>query len=152
MPAKPARSTTTVHHPRYARMYARESPRLEEAGLGERRDELLAGLRGRVVEIGAGNGMNFRHYPVGVTHVLAVEPEPLLRELAGREAEAVRRTTGVPIEVVDGTADRLPADDGSFDAAIASLVLCSVSLAPARRSRASCPAPSSAPAIWRTTS
>lgn len=113
---------TEVHHPLYARFYAWVSPRLEAGGWGERRDQLLAGLTGRVVEVGAGNGMNFAHYPAGVTHLLAVEPEPHLRGLAEEAAAEV----DVPIEVVDGTADHLPAEDGSFDAAVASLVLCTV--------------------------
>jgi ubiquinone/menaquinone biosynthesis C-methylase UbiE len=100
---------------------------MEKAGFGERRDQLLAGLTGRVIEIGAGNGMNFTHYPPTVASVLAVEPEPRLRELA--ETEATKAP--VPIEVVDGTADQLPAGEGTFDAAIASLVLCSVPDVPA---------------------
>lgn len=115
-------SNTKVSHPIFARLYARVSPRMEQAGLGERRDQLLAGLTGRVIEIGAGNGMNFAHYPPEVTHVLAVEPEPRLRELA----QARATDASVPIEVVDGTADHLPAEDATLDAAVASLVLCSV--------------------------
>lgn len=86
------------------------------------RRELLAGLVGRVVEVGAGNGLNFRHYPPGVTRVVAVEPEPHLRALGRRTAE----TAPVPVEVVDGAAERLPGDDGAFDAAVVSLTLCSV--------------------------
>lgn len=111
-----------VHHPLFARWYAWMSPRMEEAGYGERRGQLLAGLAGRVVEVGAGNGMNFAHYPATVDHVTAVEPEARLRQLAERSATSAP----VPIDVVDGTADQLPADDESFDAAVASLVLCSV--------------------------
>jgi ubiquinone/menaquinone biosynthesis C-methylase UbiE len=118
---------TKVNHPIFARFYAWASPRMEEAGFGERRDQLLAGLTGQVVEVGAGNGMNFTHYPPGVTHVLAVEPEPRLRDLA--EARVIKAS--VSIEVVDGTADRLPARDATFDAAVASLVLCSVPDVPA---------------------
>jgi MFS family permease len=118
---------TKVSHPIFARFYARVSPRMEQAGYGERRDQLLAGLTGRVIEIGAGNGMNFVHYPPEVTHVLAVEPEPRLRKLA----EAKATEAPVAIEVVDGTADQLPADDATFDAAVASLVLCSVPDVPA---------------------
>lgn len=95
---------------------------MEKAGYGERRAQLLAGLTGRVVEVGAGNGMNFPHYPATVTHVLAVEPEGHLRRLAERNAASAH----VPVDVVDGTAERLPAEDGSLDAAIVSLVLCSV--------------------------
>jgi len=111
-----------VSHPLFARFYAWASPRMERSGYGECRDRLLAGLAGRVIEVGAGNGMNFAHYPPQVTGVVAVEPEPRLRELA--EAEAAK--VPAPIDVVDGTADRLPAADDSFDAAVASLVLCSV--------------------------
>jgi ubiquinone/menaquinone biosynthesis C-methylase UbiE len=123
-----------VHHPIFARYYAWASPRMEHAGYGDRRGQLLTGLTGRVVEVGAGNGLNFAHYPPGVTHVLAVEPEPRLRALAEEAAERAP----VPVEVVAGTADRLPAADASCDAAVASLVLCTVpdvgaALAEARR-------------------
>ncbi len=53
-----------------------------EVEAGEHRDELLAGLHGRVVEIGAGNGLNFAHYPSSVDEVVAVEPEAYLRQKA----------------------------------------------------------------------
>jgi ubiquinone/menaquinone biosynthesis C-methylase UbiE len=120
-------TTDRVSHPLFARFYAWASPRMEKAGYGERRDQLLAGLTGRVIEVGAGNGMNFAHYPPEVTRVVAVEPEPRLRDLA----EAAAAKAPVAVEVVDGTAGRLPADDASFDAAVASLVLCSVPDVPA---------------------
>jgi ubiquinone/menaquinone biosynthesis C-methylase UbiE len=77
--------------------------------------------------VGAGNGMNFAHYPPGVAAVVAVEPEPHLRALA----EARARDASVPVEVVDGTAENLPAADASVDAVVASLVLCSVPDVPA---------------------
>jgi SAM-dependent methyltransferase len=108
-------------HPIFARVYARLS-RCTEREVGELRSELLAGLYGRVVEVGAGNGLNFAHYPGSVAEVVAVEPEPYLRALAGDEAGRVR----VPVTVVDGVADELPSEDAGFDAAVASLVLCSV--------------------------
>jgi SAM-dependent methyltransferase len=110
-----------VRHPIFARIYERLS-RLEEPELGEHRDELLAGLSGRVVEIGAGNGMNFRHYPSGVDEVVALEPEAYLREKAEQAAEDVP----VRVTVGDATAYPLPLEDGSVDAAVASLVLCTV--------------------------
>lgn len=94
----------------------------EAKGAAEHRDELLAGLTGRVIEVGAGNGLNFRHYPTSVTEVVAIEPEPYLRE----RAQASAKASPVTVTVVDGTADQLPADDASFDAGVASLVLCSV--------------------------
>jgi ubiquinone/menaquinone biosynthesis C-methylase UbiE len=108
--------------PLFARFYARVSPGMERGGGAEHRARLLAGLSGKVIEVGAGNGLNFAHYPATVTGVLAVEPEPYLREAALRSAAAA----AVPVEVVDGIADQLPAGDGAFDAAVASLVLCSV--------------------------
>jgi ubiquinone/menaquinone biosynthesis C-methylase UbiE len=115
-------SSRQIHHPLFARFYARLSISMESAGVDKRRDALLAGLTGSVIEVGAGNGLNFRHYPGTVTSVLAVEPEPHLRRLALVSAREAR----VPITVADGSADRLRVDDGSFDAVVASLMLCSV--------------------------
>jgi SAM-dependent methyltransferase len=114
-------SETVVRHPIFARVFHRVSPAMEK-DVGRHRDELLAGLTGRVVEIGAGDGMSFAHYPAGVVEVVALEPESYLR---GKAAEAAR-TAPVPITVRDGVADPLPFEPESFDAAVASLVLCTV--------------------------
>ena len=107
--------------PVFARTYVWLSERLEP-GVADHRRALVAGLTGRVIEVGAGNGLNFAYYPPEVAHVLAVEPEPHLRQIAQRNAARA----GVRVDVVDGVAERLPAANGSFDAAVASLVLCSV--------------------------
>jgi ubiquinone/menaquinone biosynthesis C-methylase UbiE len=117
-----AMTATPVRHPVFARLYARMSRSADRSGVAEHRAELLAGVAGRVVEVGAGNGLNFAHYPPEVTEVVAVEPEPFLRARAAEAAATAR----VPVTVVEGVADRLPAEDGAFDAAVASLVLCSV--------------------------
>ncbi|MGZ4572294.1 MAG: class I SAM-dependent methyltransferase [Blastococcus sp.] len=116
-----------VTHPLFARLWARLSPLVERNGAVEYRQRLLAGTTGRVVEIGAGTGTNFASYPAAVTEVVAVEPEARLRVLAERAA----RDAAVPIAVVPGVAARLPGADGSFDAAVSSLVLCSVPDQPA---------------------
>lgn len=121
------RSTTTphdsVHHPVFARYYAKLSPLLDErAGVAAHRRELLAGLSGRVIEIGAGNGLNFAYYPDTVSEVVAIEPERLLR----RHAVNAAVRAGVPVDVVPGAAEALPVKSEAFDAAVASLVLCSV--------------------------
>ncbi|MFF0343320.1 class I SAM-dependent methyltransferase [Kribbella sp. NPDC004875] len=123
-----------MNRPVFARMYARVRPSLDEVGAAGHRRRLLAGTAGQVVEIGAGDGGNFAHYPAAVTRVIAVEPEPFLRTAAHRAAA----TAPVPVEVVEGTADRLPVADESADVVVASLVLCSVpdqsaALAEARR-------------------
>jgi ubiquinone/menaquinone biosynthesis C-methylase UbiE len=109
-------------HPRFARFYERISAESEQRGTAEQRNRALAGLTGRVIELGAGNGLNFAHYPATVIDVVAVEPEDRLRALA---EQAAQHST-VPVRVVAAHADNLPFDDGFFDAAIASLVLCSV--------------------------
>jgi SAM-dependent methyltransferase len=115
-------ASTFKPHPFFARMWIRLAPKGEEKGVAQHRDDLLAGLSGRVLELGAGSGLNFVHYPAAVTEVVAVEPEPTLRAAA---AEAAARAS-VPVRMVDAVADSLPAEDGEFDAAVTSLVLCSV--------------------------
>lgn len=112
-------AATSVDHPLFARCYARISRVVEKRGLAGHRQALLEGLSGQVIEVGAGNGLNFAHYPSTVTRVLAIEPEPRLRRLA--RAAAAR----APV-LSDGLAEHLPAADGTFDAAVASLVLCSL--------------------------
>jgi SAM-dependent methyltransferase len=112
-----------VHHPLFARYYARISVTAEtRMGMGGVRERLLAGLSGRVIEVGAGNGLNFAHYPGAVSEVVAIEPERRLRKLA---VDAALRSE-VPVDVVPGAAEALPVKSEAFDAAVISLVLCSV--------------------------
>jgi ubiquinone/menaquinone biosynthesis C-methylase UbiE len=121
MPMPTRTQLRPVRHPLFARCYARVG-HLMDAEIGDHRRRLLAGLTGRVLEIGAGTGLNFPYYPAAVTEVLAIEPEPYLR----RQALAAARQAPVPIRIVDGTAEALPAPDGAVDAVVASLVLCTV--------------------------
>jgi len=118
---------TQFQHPRFARMYERISAESEQRGTAEHRDRLLAGLTGRVIEVGAGNGMNFSHYPDTLNEVVAVEPDNHLRALADQAAARA----AVPVRVVACHATALPAEDASFDAAVTSLVLCSFPDVPA---------------------
>lgn len=121
--ATPATSSgTTRSHPVFARVYERVAEMSERRGGAEHRRRLLAGLSGRVIEVGAGSGANFAHYPTTVEEVVAVEPERYLRERARRAATQAL----VTVSVVDGVGDLLPGKDGSFDAGIAALVLCTV--------------------------
>jgi ubiquinone/menaquinone biosynthesis C-methylase UbiE len=115
-------ATADRPHPRFARMYMRLAKTAEERGATDHRRRLLGGLRGRVLEVGAGHGPNFAHYPPEVDEVVAIEPEPTLRGSAADAASAAP----VSVHVEPGVADALPFGDHSFDAAVASLVLCSV--------------------------
>jgi ubiquinone/menaquinone biosynthesis C-methylase UbiE len=103
-------------------MYQRTAENAEQRGATEHRCRLLRGLSGSVLELGAGHGLNFPHYPPEVSEVIAIEPEPTLRAKATEAAV----TAPVPVRVLAGTADELPIDDETMDAAVASLVLCSV--------------------------
>ena len=109
-------------NPRFAKTYLRVAAKAEARGVAAHRDELLADLAGVVCEVGAGSGLNFARYPSTVTRVVAVEPEPTLRE----QARAVAGSAPVPVEVRDGTADALPVADASCDAVVLSLVMCTV--------------------------
>lgn len=108
-------------HPVFARVYDRwVVPALREQGMDDLRSRMLAGLRGTVVEVGAGEGSNFALYPAPVTRVVAVEPEPYLR----RRARARSQVEGV--QVVGGDAVALPVGDDTADALVFCLVLCTV--------------------------
>jgi ubiquinone/menaquinone biosynthesis C-methylase UbiE len=119
MPARPASRL-------WARLFALAYDPLlalgELAGLRRRRRELLAPAHGRVVELGAGTGLNLRHYPDGLEALTLVEPDPAMRK---RLARRVRRR-GAAAEILDATAERLPLADHSVDTVVATLVLCTV--------------------------
>ncbi len=90
------------------------------------RREALADVTGEVIEIGAGTGANFPHYGTGVLRLLAVEPSDDMRAIAERKLK--RHTIAAPpnTELAKAFGEKLPCDDGTFDWAVATLVLCSV--------------------------
>jgi ubiquinone/menaquinone biosynthesis C-methylase UbiE len=108
--------------PLSARLYVRAAESADRRGGSERRRRMLEGLSGVVLEIGAGHGLNFPHYPNTVREVVAIEPEPTLR--AG--AEEATEAAAVSVRVLPGAAEHLPLAAQSVDAVVASLVLCSV--------------------------
>jgi ubiquinone/menaquinone biosynthesis C-methylase UbiE len=107
---------------RFARYLERREQRKPDLEARELRRRALTGLRGRVIEVGSGDGRSFEYYPADVERVLAVEPDPTARAAAAERAPA----TEVQIDIVDGDAAALPAEGGTFDAAVVMGVLCSV--------------------------
>lgn len=107
-------------HPFFARMWRFISEHEPESIRALRREN-LAGLSGRVLEVGAGIGTNFALYPTTVDEVVAVEPERRLSSIARQ----VAASAPVPVTVTRTTIEELEAEE-QFDAIVCSLVLCSV--------------------------
>lgn len=86
------------------------------------RQEAAQDLKGQVVEIGFGSGLNLAHYPDGVERVLAVEPATVAKKLA--EKRVIAR--GIPVRNVGLDGQQLPLDDDTCDSALATFTLCTV--------------------------
>lgn len=112
--------TTQLENPFFARIWPVIATHETEA-VRELRRENLTGLSGRVLEVGAGIGTNFPHYPESVEEVIAVEPERRLATRAHAAAAAAPVRVVVESETVEGFSGGTP-----FDAVVCSLVLCSV--------------------------
>lgn len=94
----------------------------EIAGMRRMRSTLLAGARGRVVEIGCGTGLNIAHYPDDIVELVLTEPEPGMRRKLARRLKRHGRVA----QIVDAPAEQLPLADGSVDTVVSTLALCTV--------------------------
>ncbi|MEW5809208.1 MAG: class I SAM-dependent methyltransferase [Actinomycetota bacterium] len=94
----------------------------EAAGMRRRRRAVLATASGRVLEIGAGTGLNLPHYPSGLGELILAEPEPGMRTQLARRLDRL----GCVAQIIDAPAERLPLADASVDTVVATLVLCTV--------------------------
>lgn len=106
----------------FSALYDRAFQASEEAGLRDMRRELLSQSRGRVLELGAGTGLNLDLYPDSVQDLTLIEPDPhMTKQLRKKLAQSKRQA-----EVIEAPAEKLPFDDDSFDTAVVTLVLCTV--------------------------
>jgi SAM-dependent methyltransferase len=102
-------------------------PRLADVMLGTKevrghRQRVVSGLRGAVVEIGFGSGLNVPLYPKGVETVYAVDPSAVGRRLAAKRVAS----SPVPIQFVGLDGQELPLGDESVDAALSTFTLCTI--------------------------
>ena len=94
----------------------------ERTGMAKRRRDLLSQASGRVLELGAGTGLNLPYYPDEIENLTLTEPAaPMLPKLERRLRKVARDG-----EVVVTTAEEMPFDDDSFDTVVSTLVLCTV--------------------------
>jgi SAM-dependent methyltransferase len=115
-----AAPASSVDNPFFARVWPVVATHEAKAVRALRREN-LAGLSGRVLEVGAGIGTNFAFYPGFVEQVIAVEPEPRLRA----RARAATAEAPVPVVVTGEIMEEFGGGE-PFDAVVCSLVLCSV--------------------------
>ncbi|MGN6276721.1 MAG: class I SAM-dependent methyltransferase [Solirubrobacterales bacterium] len=113
----------------FSAVYDRGMKGTEEAGLHKMRHELLAGARGRVLEVGAGTGVNVSLYPETVDGLTLAEPDPHMTKRLREKLAALGKTSEVT--VIEAPAESLPFPDDSFDTAVVTLVLCTVPDQPA---------------------
>jgi ubiquinone/menaquinone biosynthesis C-methylase UbiE len=114
-------NTQVRSHPVYAAVYDRYNRGAERTWLGESRRMAVGHAYGRVLEIGAGTGMNLSLYR-DCEEVVACEPDPAYRKRLLRRVPEARS----PVTVSDAAAERLPFPDASFDTVVSTLVMCSV--------------------------
>jgi len=106
----------------FSALYDRCFKVAEEAGLRDMRRDVLAGARGKVLELGAGTGLNLELYPPSVADLTLTEPDPhMIKQLRNRVAEL-----GSAAEVVEAPGEMLPFEADSFDTVVVTLVLCTV--------------------------
>lgn len=109
-------------HPIFAQLYDPVMAGAERTVMIDHREYLAAGLEGRVLDLGAGTGAMFPYFAETDATVHAVEPDPHMRSQAHDRASRL----DLDVTIVDGDAETLPFDEGSFDAVVSSLVFCTV--------------------------
>jgi ubiquinone/menaquinone biosynthesis C-methylase UbiE len=91
---------------------------LEKKKLRHERKILLENIRGRIIELGAGTGVNFEFYTDN--EVIAIEPDEVL------SAEAQKKIGTKNIKIISASAEELPFDDNTFDTVLITLALCTI--------------------------
>jgi ubiquinone/menaquinone biosynthesis C-methylase UbiE len=94
----------------------------ERIGMQSRRRRLLSAAHGRVLEIGAGTGLNLSHYPDAGDELVLTEPSESMAARLDTRLSKLGRSA----HILAAPAEALPFEDGSFDTVVSTLVLCTV--------------------------
>jgi SAM-dependent methyltransferase len=95
---------------------------MNTAAVKEERRRCLAGVTGRVLEVGFGTGLNLPHYPAAVTKVVGVDPSEASAKLAQKRIGA----SPFPVEIVGLSAEKIPVPDASFESIVSTFTLCTI--------------------------
>lgn len=106
----------------FSALYDRCFKAAEEAGLRDLRRDVLKAARGRVLELGAGTGLNLELYPLDASDLTLTEPDPHMVKQLRKRVAALRSAA----QVVEAPGEKLPFEDDSFDTVVVTLVLCTV--------------------------
>jgi ubiquinone/menaquinone biosynthesis C-methylase UbiE len=96
---------------------------MQNKELAARRRQLVPQARGRVLEVGIGSGLNLPFYGADVVELDGVDPSPELLRRAQRRA----KTLALPVRLHEASATQLPFSDGTFETAVMTWTLCSIS-------------------------
>lgn len=89
------------------------------------RNALLTEVRGAVLEIGGGTGLNIDHYPSSVESLLMLDNNPgMVQAIQSRSAKNGK------VKAVEGSAEKMPAESGQYDWVVSTFTLCSVDSVP----------------------
>jgi ubiquinone/menaquinone biosynthesis C-methylase UbiE len=86
------------------------------------RERIIGAAEGRILEIGAGSGLNLKLYGAGAREILALEPDPRLIAMARRNASAASR----PVTLIEASAEEIPLEDASIDTVVTTWTLCTI--------------------------
>lgn len=95
---------------------------LRSPAVAAHRQELLAGAKGDILEIGFGTGLNLPHYPAHVRRIGAIDPNPGMHRKAARRIEQ----TTIEVDKRLAASEQLPFDEATFDCVVSTFTLCSV--------------------------
>jgi ubiquinone/menaquinone biosynthesis C-methylase UbiE len=95
---------------------------MRQKNLAAYRGRVVPAAEGRVLEIGIGSGLNLPFYSSNARQVIGLEPSLKLLAMARRSG----RATSQHVKFIEGSAEKIPLDNGSIDTVVTTWTLCSI--------------------------